>query len=477
MEAGAQGGAAVSGAEFVPAVGGSWSRTPRTEAEERVATSIWNAAKPLRPWRAQDGVDDRPSTAVERWQYDIDLASHQSQKPRPAPRAALPARGGGAAAAPASNPVIDPAMEGRPEGKETISKLRDEAVLKIVTRERLYNLPKGARAGSKAKKVKDKDYTNTCGCCGSVFMGSITRSGTHVMSGNCEPKEKRFDGNRMIRVQWQEMKDKQILVRADIRKYEDMLATLADHEQAQNREALRYEAMQMEIDGKSPLKLAGVKRKLETQSPLGFVPKRKEDHRSSSISQKVLPFSRDPSPFTLPASPTSGCSVVGRVWLCEQVLTALPLSQELDDKFALWIYAGSLPFSMGGNAELQDLLGAVQEYGFQQGRATTEAFDPYKQPGRKELGGRLLDQLHTSAQQAASSMLEAESAVTPVTIMSDGATYFKVPIINICAGNVNGSVYMSALDASAAEKKNADYIKDHIKAAIEKLGAPPTPRP
>jgi hypothetical protein len=159
------------------------------------------------------------------------------------------------------------------------------------------------------------------------------------------------------------------------------------------------------------------------------------------------------------------------VFFADQV----PLSQEVDTKFALWVYAGSLPFTMAGNPELQEVLSAVQEYGFQQGRSTTGDMDPYKAPGRNELEGRLLDQLHTAAQQAASSLLGAESQVTPITICSDGATFFKVPIINVCACNVHGVVYVSALDASAAEKKNADYIKNHIQGAIEKLGAPLEP--
>jgi hypothetical protein len=253
---------------------------------------------------------ERRATADEQWQFGVDVANHLAQKPRPAPRAALPDLDGAAERAEraqwardaAAAALVDPAMEGRPEGMQTVKDLRDEAALKMVRRERLWNKPKGSKPG--AKTVQDKDYTNTCCCCEHVFKGSITRVLLHVKSDNCVPKTKKLNADRTIRVAYQEMRDKQKAVRAEIEKYGSQLATLERHEHEQGRAELRRDVMEMETDGTSPLKLAGAKRKLEHSSPqgkLGFQP-RKTDHRSQTISEQVTPFSRDPSPFTLPAS-------------------------------------------------------------------------------------------------------------------------------------------------------------------------------
>jgi hypothetical protein len=97
----------------------------------------------------------------------------------------------------------------------------------------------------------------------------------------------------------------------------------------------------------------------------------------------------------------------------------------------------------------------------------------YRLPNERILGGRLLDRAYARAVAHTTAGIE-KSAQTGGTLVSDGATIRKKPMLNYLFITTEGAYYLGTEDVSedlaAGARKNAAFIFEGIDAMIQKVG-------
>jgi hypothetical protein len=97
----------------------------------------------------------------------------------------------------------------------------------------------------------------------------------------------------------------------------------------------------------------------------------------------------------------------------------------------------------------------------------------YRLPNQRILGGRLLDRAYERAVAHTMSGVE-KAAQTGGTLVTDGATVRKKPMLNYLFVTTQGAFYMGTEDVSedlaAGARKDADFIFEGIDAMIQKIG-------
>ena len=151
--------------------------------------------------------------------------------------------------------------------------------------------------------------------------------------------------------------------------------------------------------------------------------------------------------------------------------------QELDETFAKWCYTVNVPASLASQPETKAMLQAVQQHGFMQGKVAGPRDAPplWEPPSQDTIRSRLLDKVYADSLKQAQDVLQIESSETPISLCLDGCKDVSGnPIINICAQNEHGAVFMTAFNAKG-KKKDGTYTASYIDAAIKAIGAFPRP--
>lgn len=98
----------------------------------------------------------------------------------------------------------------------------------------------------------------------------------------------------------------------------------------------------------------------------------------------------------------------------------------------------------------------------------------YKPPTRQTVAGPLLDATYSTVNQETEAKILKESRVMGITIFGDGATYLRIPFINILAAGVhNDAGLLDIVDCSGhvakGYKKDAEYIAKIFLPHMERL--------
>ena len=133
--------------------------------------------------------------------------------------------------------------------------------------------------------------------------------------------------------------------------------------------------------------------------------------------------------------------------------------KEVADKaIARFFYANAIAFNAAESRYFKEAVKAIAACG-----------PSYVPPGRKPLGGTLLDK-ELADVQAKTSQLMKNCASQGVTLVSDGWTSVtNRPIINFLVVSSEGATFLSSVDTSGNDK-SADYIADLIVERVVEVG-------
>lgn len=130
--------------------------------------------------------------------------------------------------------------------------------------------------------------------------------------------------------------------------------------------------------------------------------------------------------------------------------------KQLDEQVARFFYACNIPFAVAEQPEFQKLVSLLRP--------------GYKAPGRKAIGGPLLEKEYNAVQEATASNLRGKN----VTLIQDGwSDIHNSPVIAHCVHSGSSAYFLSS-DETGANKKTSDYCAElarrAIADAVEKFG-------
>ena len=390
----------------------TWELQPVSQWQYLAAMAIWNAAKP------QNRVGlERPSN-TDAHAHRVRVAEWQGLEPQEPQRALPPLDGDAARAAAAllaaAAPPAPPEWAGQ-EGKKFLDKKLNDLIFSEVVK----------------TVVKGKDGAirkNTCNFCGDSWTGTETRGKAHLL-------QKKNGGVSICHpfgsVKKQALQDLQ----AEIIPVVEALEELAQDEVKMRGSDLKRKHASA-VEGGDSVKAALFAEELrtlpKTQGKLTHMVVPRPDHRNKP----------------------------------DQI-------KEVDKAFNLWRIRQALPASIVRGSATKEMVNSVQYLGWLEGKeAKRQQAGPtlYKPPGEKELEGRLLDDLYVEAKERAFASLRAEAENCPITISTDGCSFFGDPMINIMANSEFGSVFMEAFCAGAEVTKGAAFVKNYIDRVIKEFG-------